>query len=88
MFQGSEDLITIATMCTPPTFVSVHQLLLLFPLPGAILFQRLFTAPCYYLSLLPRGFWVVWWVGFGWTAGSHQSRSITPPPQLDRGEKI
>ena len=29
----------------------------------------------------------VWWVDPGWMPGAHQSRSITPPPQLDRGEK-
>jgi len=23
-----------------------------------------------------------------WMPGAHQSRSITPPPQLERGEKI
>ena len=31
---------------------------------------------------------LVWWVVPDWMAGAHQSRSITPPPQLDRGEKI
>ena len=30
----------------------------------------------------------LWWVDAGWMPGAHQSRSITPPPQLDRGEKI
>ncbi|KAM9591472.1 uncharacterized protein ACIBXB_006268 [Morphnus guianensis] len=28
------------------------------------------------------------WVDPGWMPGAHQSHSITPPPQLDRGEKI
>ena len=28
----------------------------------------------------------LWWVDPGWTPGAHQSRSITPSPQLDRGE--
>lgn len=28
------------------------------------------------------------WGDSGWTVGAHQSLSITPPPQLDRGEKI
>ncbi|KAM9614599.1 LOW QUALITY PROTEIN: A-kinase anchor protein 4-like [Morphnus guianensis] len=31
---------------------------------------------------------LLWWVDPGWTPGAHQSRNITPPPQLDRGEKI
>ena len=29
----------------------------------------------------------LWWVDPAWMPGAHQSRSITPPPQLDRGEK-
>lgn len=45
-------------------------------------------------SCEPRHSWTwgtpmgVWWVDPGLTPGTHQSRSITPPPQLDRGEKI
>ena len=31
---------------------------------------------------------LVWWIDPGWMPGAHQSCSITPPPQLDRGEKI
>lgn len=31
---------------------------------------------------------VLWWVDPAWTAGAHQSCSITSLPQLDRGEKI
>uniref|UniRef100_A0A8C0BIN1 Coiled-coil domain-containing protein 180 n=1 Tax=Buteo japonicus TaxID=224669 RepID=A0A8C0BIN1_9AVES len=27
----------------------------------------------------------LWWVDPGWVPGAHQNRSITPPPQLDRG---
>ena len=27
----------------------------------------------------------LWWVDPGWMPGAHQSRSITPPPQLDGG---
>jgi len=42
--------------------------------------------------LLRCRFWAskirVWWVDRGWAPGVHQSCSITPPPQLDRGEKI
>ena len=30
----------------------------------------------------------LWWVDPGWRPSAHQSCSITPPPQLDRGEKI
>ena len=30
----------------------------------------------------------LWLVGPGWTRGAHQSHSITPPPQQDRGDKI
>jgi len=30
----------------------------------------------------------LWWVDPAWMPGAHQGRYITPPPQLDRGEKI
>jgi len=30
---------------------------------------------------------ILWWVDPGWMLGAHQSHSITPPPQLDRGQK-
>ena len=30
---------------------------------------------------------VLWWVDPGWMPGAHQSRSIAPLPQLDRGRK-
>ena len=36
----------------------------------------------------PLGFGHLWWVDPGWMPGAHQSCSITPRPQLDRGEKI
>lgn len=30
----------------------------------------------------------LWWVDPGWMLGAYQSQSVTPPAQLDRGEKI
>jgi len=33
-------------------------------------------------------FMQLWWVDLGWMPGAHQSRSICPPLQLDRGEKM
>ena len=36
---------------------------------------------------LPQGV-NLWWDDPGRMPGAHQSRSIAPPPQLDRGENI
>lgn len=81
MFQGSEDLITMSTICTP-SFVSVHQLPLFSCSTDAIQFQGLFSVFCY---LFPSRFWLVWsWLDarFPPKPAWHLS------PQQDRGEKI
>jgi len=30
---------------------------------------------------------MVWWVDAGWSAGAHQSRSVTSPAQQERGRE-